>query len=82
MNISYLGHVVSSEGIKFKHKKIEEVKNMTRPFSTLDIHSFLCLSSYYRRFLEGFFSISWPLTTLTQKNVKFVCLEACVESYQ
>ncbi|WMV46256.1 hypothetical protein MTR67_039641, partial [Solanum verrucosum] len=34
-----------------------------------------------RRFVEGFSSIFLPLTTLTQKRVKFLWLEACEKSF-
>ena len=36
-----------------------------------EVHSFLGLASYYRRFIEGFSKISGPLTNLTRKAVKF-----------
>ncbi|WMV50035.1 hypothetical protein MTR67_043420, partial [Solanum verrucosum] len=35
---------------------------------------------YYRRFVKRFSSIDFPLTTLTQKNVKFLWLEAYEKS--
>ncbi|WMV30700.1 hypothetical protein MTR67_024085, partial [Solanum verrucosum] len=47
-----------------------------------DITSFLGLTDYYRRFVEGFSSISSPLTNLTQKTMKFQWSEACEKSFQ
>ena len=44
--------------------------------------SFLGLADYYRRFLEGFSSISSHLTKLTQKIVKFQRSESCEEIFQ
>ena len=44
------------------------VKSCPRPLSPTDIRSFLGLVRYYRRFVEGFYSISSPLTTLTQNK--------------
>ncbi|KAH0691243.1 hypothetical protein KY285_018431 [Solanum tuberosum] len=44
--------------------------------------NFLSLAGYYRRFVEGFLSISSPLTKLTQKTVKFQWFEACEKSFQ
>ena len=52
-------------------QKIETMKQWPRPTSSIDIKSFLGLAGYYRRFVEGFSSISSPLTRLTQKMVKF-----------
>ena len=47
-----------------------------------EVKSFLGLASYYRRFIEGFSKIAKPLTTLTQKGVKFEWTETCQNSFQ
>ncbi|WMV45864.1 hypothetical protein MTR67_039249 [Solanum verrucosum] len=73
---------VTREGIQVDPKKIVVVKKWPRPLSTSDIRSFLGLASYYRRFVEGFSSIASPLTTFTQKKIKFLWLEACEKSFQ
>ena len=44
---------------------------MAKPTSATDIRSFLGLTGYNRRFMEGFSSIASPLTRLTQKMIKF-----------
>ena len=74
--------MVSGEGIKVDPKKTEAVKNWPRPLSSSDIRSFLGLAGYYRRFVEGFASISSPLTKLTQKKAKYQWSEACEKSFQ
>ncbi|KAH0642735.1 hypothetical protein KY289_033709 [Solanum tuberosum] len=43
-SVSFLGHVVSSEGIRVDSQKIEAVKQWPRPFSPTDIRSFLGLT--------------------------------------
>ena len=40
------------------------------------------MAGYYRRFFEGFSSISSPLTKLTQKTIKFQWSESCEKSFQ
>jgi len=81
-SVAFLGHIVSGDGIKVDTRKIEAVQNWPRPTSPTDIRSFLGLAGYYRRFVEGFSSISSPLTKLTQKTVKFQWSEACEKSFQ
>ncbi|WMV09226.1 hypothetical protein MTR67_002611 [Solanum verrucosum] len=81
-SVSFLGHIISGEGIKVDSKKIKPVKNWPRPLYLSDIQSFLGLAGYYRWFEEGFSSIAFPLTMLTQKNVKFQWSEACEKSFQ
>ncbi|KAH0670766.1 hypothetical protein KY290_026160 [Solanum tuberosum] len=61
-------HASHLRGIRVDTQKIEAVQNCPRPTSTTDIRSLLGLAGYYRRFIEGFSSISSPLTKLTQKT--------------
>ncbi|KAH0758385.1 hypothetical protein KY290_021878 [Solanum tuberosum] len=62
-------------------QKIEAVQNWPRPTSPTDIRIFLGLAGYYIRFVEGFSSISSPLTKLTHKTVKFQWSETCEKSF-
>ena len=48
----------------------------------MDIRSFLGLAGSNRRFIDGFATIASPLTTFTQKFVKFEWSEECVRSFQ
>ncbi|WMV14253.1 hypothetical protein MTR67_007638 [Solanum verrucosum] len=61
-SVAFLAQIVSSDGIRVDTQKIETVLNWPRPTSPTDIRSFLGLAGYYRRFVEGFSSISSPLT--------------------
>ena len=79
--MSFLGHVISDEGISVDPKKIEVVRDWKRPTIVTEIRSFLGLAGYYRRFVENFSKIAAPLTKLTQKNVKFVSSAACEKSF-
>ncbi|GKB68436.1 putative reverse transcriptase domain-containing protein, partial [Tanacetum coccineum] len=68
----FLGHVIDSKGIHVDPAKIESIKDWTSPKSQMEIHQFLGLAGYYRRFIEGFSKIAKPRTKLTQKKVYFV----------
>ena len=81
-SVAFLGHVISGEGVQVDSQKIEAVKNWPRPTSVSDIRSFLGLAGYYRRFVEGFSSISAPLTKLMKKEVKFQWSDACERSFE
>ncbi|WMV24839.1 hypothetical protein MTR67_018224 [Solanum verrucosum] len=70
------------EGIEVDLKKTDAVKSWPRLLTHSDISSLSGLVGYYRRFVEGFSSISSPLTTLTQKKAKFVWSDACEKSFQ
>jgi len=76
-SVAFLGHIVSSEGIKVDLKKIEAVQSWPRPSSAIEIRSFLGLAGNYRRFVEGFSSITSPLTKLTKKGAPFRWSDEC-----
>ncbi|GJT98170.1 putative reverse transcriptase domain-containing protein [Tanacetum coccineum] len=69
--VQFLGHVIDSQGIHVDPAKIESIKDWASPKSPTEIHQFLGLVGYYRRFIEGFSKIAKPMTKLTQKKVKF-----------
>ena len=70
-SVTFIGHIISSEGVGVDARKMKTLKNWPRPLAPTNITSFLGLASYYRRFVDGFVSIASPLTNLTQKNKKF-----------
>ena len=70
-SVAFIGHIISSNGIKVDPKKNKMVKNWPRTLIQTDIRRLLDLVGYYSKFVDGFASISSPLTTLTQKIVKF-----------
>ncbi|XP_070011767.1 uncharacterized protein [Nicotiana sylvestris] len=70
------------KGILVDTQKIETVKTWPRPTTPTEVRSFLELTGYYRRFVEGFSSLSSPLTKLTLKGAKFQWTDACEWSFQ
>ena len=75
--VSFLGHIVSKDGILVDPSKIEVVKNWPKPTSVTKVQSFLGLASYYKRFVEGFSKIATPLTELTRKSNRFEWTNHC-----
>ncbi|KAI0530867.1 hypothetical protein KFK09_000415 [Dendrobium nobile] len=81
-SISFLGHVVSGEGISADPQKIQAVASWPRPTTVFEIRSFLGMAGYYRKFVKEFSHIATPLTRLTQKLVAFVWTPECEASFQ
>ena len=80
--VGFLGHVVSADGIYVDPQKVEAVANWEQPTTMTEVRSFLGLSGYYRRFIEGFSKIAGPLHCLTRKGVKFEWTGRCEGSFQ
>ncbi|GJV34066.1 hypothetical protein Tco_1394466 [Tanacetum coccineum] len=51
--------------------KIESIKDWASPKTPTEIHQFLGLAGYYRRFIEGISKIAKSMKKLTQKGIKF-----------
>ena len=69
--IQYLGHVVTKEGISVDPEKIREIKDWSVPKDFTDVWSFMGITSYYQRFIEGFSRIANMITSLQKKGEKF-----------
>ncbi|XP_050941308.1 uncharacterized mitochondrial protein AtMg00860-like [Cucumis melo] len=80
--VTFLGHVVSSEGVSVDPTKIEAVTSWPRSSTVSEVHSFLGLAGYYRWFVEDFSRIASPFTQLTRKETPFVWSPACESSFQ
>lgn len=79
--VSFLGHILTAEGIAVDPEKVTAVANWKKPTTVTEIRSFLGLAGYYRRFIEGFSKIARPMTGLLQKDKKFEWTAACEESF-
>ena len=80
-SVSFLGHVVTPEGVHCDPKKIQAVRDWPVPQNVTEVRSFLGLASYYRRFIPSFAEIASALTALTGAGVKFQWTKACQDSF-
>jgi len=70
------------EGIFINPRKVKVMMKWERATNITEIKSFLGLVGYYMRFIEEFSMIATPLTSLTQKEVRFKWIGACENSFQ
>ena len=80
--VTYLGHVVSQEGVAPDEDKISAVRDFPRPHNVKTVRSFLGLANYYRRFVKDFAKIAAPLNKLLRKDQKFDWTTACEEAFK
>ena len=62
--VSFLGHIVSKEGIQVDPKKIEVIIEWKPLRTVTEVRSFLGLVGYYRRFVKGFSMTAASMTRL------------------
>eukprot|EP00253_Pinus_taeda_P018429 PITA_18429 len=79
--IQYLGHVITKEGIAVDPEKIKTIMEWPIPKDVADIRSFMGLAGYYRRFVEGFSRIAYPITSLQKKGKVFKWTPECQQSF-
>ena len=82
MEVRFLGHVVSALGVSVDSKKVVVVMSWKRQKLVFEIHSFLGLAGYYRRFIEDFSRLDEPMTRLTRKEAKFEWNGICEKALQ
>jgi hypothetical protein len=69
--IQYLGHVISAEGIAVNLEEVRAIIEWPVPKDVEDIRSFMRITKYYCRFIEGFSKIAYPIMSLQKKGTKF-----------
>jgi hypothetical protein len=80
--VSFLGHVINQHDISVDPNNVATMVKWQRPSNVTEIHSFLGLASYYRRFVQDFSIIAKPMTRLTEKGVTFKWCDKCEISFQ
>ncbi|MGL5500526.1 MAG: reverse transcriptase/ribonuclease H family protein, partial [Plesiomonas shigelloides] len=80
--LSYLGHIVSKEGLRVDPKKIVAVVDWATPTDVGQLRSFLGLANYFRKFVQGFSLLVAPLTNLTRKGLRWNWTAECEKAFQ
>ncbi|GJY61867.1 reverse transcriptase domain-containing protein [Tanacetum coccineum] len=61
--------------------KVDVIAKLPHPTSVKGIRSFLGHAGFYRRFIQDFSKIAWPMTHLLEKDTPFIFSKECVESF-
>ena len=59
---------MTKEGISIDPKKIKAIEDWPVPKDVTDVRSFMGITGYYRRFIEGFSRIGNPINSLQKKG--------------
>jgi hypothetical protein len=80
--VIFLGHLVTSEGVKPDPAKVEAVHEWPAPTNITGVRAFLGLCSYYRRFIRGFAHIASPLNSLLEAGRAFDWSDECQDAFE
>ena len=81
-SVKYLGHEVSSTGIRRLPETVRAITEFKTPACRRDVLSFLGLCQWYSAFIPNFAYKSAGLTKLTSKNVPFHWGKEQIESFE
>jgi hypothetical protein len=72
LEVDYLSHLISKEGVKADLAKIEAMINWPNPRTPKALRGFLGLTGYYRMFVKGYGGIAAPLIAIFQEKLLWV----------
>nr|GEY81280.1 reverse transcriptase domain-containing protein [Tanacetum cinerariifolium] len=76
------GHKISKNGIEVDKAKVAVIAKLPHPTTVKGIRCFLGHAGFYRRFIQDFSKIAWPMTRLLEKDTLFFFSIECVEAFQ
>ena len=82
LELAFLGHIVSGQGISPDPSKIDKIKNFPIPKNITELREFLGLALYYRRFIQDFSTSAALLHLLLRKDTPYVWMESQQKAFE
>jgi len=67
--VEFVGFQVGKQGIQMSQKKVEDSVNWPAPRNVTEVQRFIGFANFYRRFIQGFSSLTLPIQVLTHNGV-------------
>ncbi|GBG84126.1 hypothetical protein CBR_g38001 [Chara braunii] len=80
--ISFLGYIVTVEGLKPDPRKVAAVREAPAPVTLTQVRAFLGLASYYRHFIRSFAFLAKPLPNLLKKEEQLIWTPECEAAFR
>ena len=71
-SLTFLGHIISADGVKPDPTKVNAIKDMPIPKSKIDLQRFLGMVNYVAKFVPNLSQMTAPLRILLKKDVQFI----------
>lgn len=75
--VAYLGHLLTSEGVRVDPAKTSTIRNLAAPRDVHGLQHVLGLFQHYAKFHPNYATMTAPLTDLTQKGHIWQWTEQC-----
>ena len=82
LEVPFLGHVISTKGIKVDPQNVKAITEWTRPTNITEVRSFFRFSQLLSALVQDFSKIALPLTNLLRKTTKFKWNDKCETTFQ
>lgn len=79
--LTYLGHIITRDGILTDPSKVEDIINMEKPKNVEELRSFLGLVNFYSKFMPCLSEICSDLYQLLNDGVKWKWTTKCNEAF-
>ena len=80
--VSFIGHVMTRNGLKADLKKVEAIINMERLADVPAVQRFIGLVKYLSKFLQDLSELCEPLRGLTQKKAEWNWTHEQVDAFE
>lgn len=80
--MKYLGHIVNCDGLQTDPDKVKSILEIAPPSNITELRRFLCMTSWYRRFIRDYAIIAEPLNQLLRKDVKWRWTAAQTDAFE
>lgn len=80
--VKYLGYVIGHGGIQTDPDKVDSVAQWPVPKTRKQVRGFLGLAGWYRRFIENFSSLTFPITETLSTKARFKWTSEANEAFE
>ncbi|KAI2667363.1 Transposon Tf2-11 polyprotein [Labeo rohita] len=82
-SVQFLGYNISAEDVQMDQGKVNSIQKWPQPQSIKELQRFLGFTNFYRRFIQGYSTITAPLTSLLRGKPKHLTWDpAAHEAFQ
>ena len=80
-HVTYLGHVISADGLKPSEERVDAIVKIPTPENVKQLESFIGKLNYYGKFLPSFSTICAPLNRLRRQDVEWDWSAECDQAF-